>query len=143
LLLVCSFYVGCQSLCEKVIMPLPSRAPRRRGAQPNNFNALKHGLFARKGWSFSVLVPTGAPLKKDLAPVALTHSEETELLRTLFSFMLGLYPEVNDFINVFPIFRKFINIVFLQASIVRACHPLSIADRARLAAILGWLLSLN
>jgi hypothetical protein len=110
-------------------------SPRRRGAQPENANALKHGLYTGKRRLFLVRVP-GQSLPNHISnPVHLTYREETELLRALFTFIIPRHPDVNRLIKVFPFLRKVINIVFIQAAIVRDNHPLGPADYVSLVTV--------
>jgi hypothetical protein len=101
---------------------------RRRGAQPGNANALKHGFTARKD--------RPAPLrygKKKALSAPLNYDEETELLRHLLARMARLYPDPDELIQSLPVFRKVMDIVFLQAAAIRALHPLTITDYENLA----------
>jgi len=117
-------------------------ATRRRGAQPGNTNALKHGLTARKDRPAPVRAPIHVPPKIEPVTVLLSYDEETELLRTLFTCMARLYPEANQFLEAFPVFRKLVDIIFLQASTLRAQHPLSSEDYVGLAGNLEQLMRL-
>jgi hypothetical protein len=120
--------------------PMSPRSPskRRRGAQPGNINALKHGLTARKyrPGQESVL----RPIKPVFAP--LTDDEETCLLRALFACQARLYSDVNDFIRAFPVFRRVVNILFLQASGIRGMRPLSAEDYTAMTSSLEQLMRL-
>ncbi len=114
-----------------------SQSGRRRGGQPGNANALKFGLFARK------YHPAPVPEEKvEVIPQVLNYDEETELLRQFFLRMLRLDPDKNELIDAFPVFRRVINIAFLQAAGIRAHHPLTAADYENLSDNLEQLLRL-
>lgn len=125
---------------------------RRRGGQPGNTNALKHGLTARiyhppaapPQTQNAIPDPVSSPPDPEPAPVTvpLTYDEETELLRALFATLVNRYPDTGQFVEVFPLFRRLVNMIFYQASTLRALHPLTAEDYAGLAANLDQILRL-
>jgi hypothetical protein len=113
--------------------------PRRRGAQPGNANALKHGFTARKDRPAPTR-PVIISSKKEQGVVPLTDAEETALLRSLFSWIARLYPDPTYIITVYPILRRLLNVFFLQVASSRAQHPLLTEEYEAFSANLEQLL---
>lgn len=98
---------------------------RRRGAQPGNTNALKHGRYAR--------VYQPAPIPGLAEHQFRDLQEEALLLRLFIARIVELYPDLTDAAQALSVFRALSAAMLSLARVVRASASLaSTAETIRL-----------